>query len=144
MVDTIDPSRRSENMRRIRSTDTKPELRLRKLVYSLGFRYRLHKKDLPGNPDLVFASRRKVIFVHGCFWHQHEKCVDGRIPRSKTEYWLPKLNRNVERDISALMQLKQMGWGALVVWECELSSAGTIKQTEERVRRFLNEAFISG
>ncbi len=140
MVDTIDPSRRSENMRRIRSTDTKPELRLRKLVYSLGFRYRLHRKDLPGNPDLIFASRRKVIFVHGCFWHQHEKCADGRIPRSKTEYWLPKLNRNVERDLSALIQLKQMGWGALVVWECELSSAGTIKQTEERVRHFLNEA----
>jgi DNA mismatch endonuclease (patch repair protein) len=140
MVDTIDPVRRSENMRRIRSVDTKPELRLRRLVYGMGFRYRLHRKDLPGHPDLVFAGRRKVIFVHGCFWHQHEKCIDGRTPRSKTEYWLPKLKRNVDRDASALMQLDQMGWGALVVWECQLSSAETIKQTAETVRRFLCEA----
>jgi DNA mismatch endonuclease (patch repair protein) len=137
MVDTIDPIRRSENMRQIKSADTKPELLLRRLVYGLGYRYRLHRKDLPGNPDLVFVGRRKVIFVHGCFWHQHEICVDGRIPRSKTEYWLPKLKRNVERDTAALIKLGQMGWKALVVWECQLGSAQAIKQAEETVRRFL-------
>lgn len=124
-------------MRRTKSTHTKPELRLRKLVYSLGYRYRPHRKDLPGRPDLVFASRRTVIFVHGCFWHQHNICVDGRIPRSKTEYWLPKLNRNVERDSLTLAQIEQMGWKALVVWECELENAETIKQVEEKIRRFL-------
>jgi DNA mismatch endonuclease (patch repair protein) len=124
-------------MRRIRSTDTKPEFLLRRLVYGLGFRYRLHRKDLPGNPDLVFVGRRKVIFVHGCFWHQHDICVDGRVPRSKTEYWLPKLKRNVDRDAAALIKLGQMGWEALVIWECELGSAEMIKQTVEKVRHFL-------
>ncbi len=139
MVDTIDSVRRSENMRRIRSTDTKPELRLRRLIYGLGFRYRLHRRNLPGNPDIVFASRKKVIFVHGCFWHQHEKCMDGRLPKSKTDYWTPKLKRNVERDASALQQLQQLGWSTLVVWDCELSSIDTLKQTEEKVHRFLTD-----
>ena len=139
MVDTIDPARRSENMRRIKGFDTKPEMRLRRLVYSLGFRYRLHRKDLPGHPDLVFTSKRKVIFVHGCFWHQHGSCVDGRIPRSRTEYWTPKLRRNVERDQAALLTLSEMGWKALVVWECELNGTEAMEKTEAAVRDFLTE-----
>jgi DNA mismatch endonuclease (patch repair protein) len=124
-------------MRRIRSIDTKPELLVRRLVYGLGFRYRLHRKDLPGCPDLVFVSRRKVIFVHGCFWHQHQQCVDGRPPRSRTGYWLPKLARNVKRDSTAIKQLEQMGWRVLVIWECELSSEELIERTMATVQRFL-------
>jgi DNA mismatch endonuclease (patch repair protein) len=139
MVDTIDVDRRSENMRLIRSADTKPELLVRRLVYSLGIRYRLHRKDLPGCPDLVFTSRRKVIFVHGCFWHQHQECRDGRPPRSKTEYWLPKLARNIERDGAAITELKKMGWRVLVIWECELSNSALIKRTSDSVGRFLIE-----
>lgn len=139
MVDTIDPIRRSENMRRIKSVDTKPELRLRKLVHSLGFRYRLHRKDLPGHPDLVFSSKRKVIFVHGCFWHQHENCIDGRTPRSRAEYWTPKLRRNVDRDQTALLRLSQMGWRALVIWECELGGVEAMEKMEATVRNFLTE-----
>jgi DNA mismatch endonuclease (patch repair protein) len=141
MTDNLTTQRRSDNMRRIASKHTKPEMLARRLIHGMGFRYRLHGKDLPGRPDLVFRSRRKVIFVHGCFWHQHEKCADGRTPRSNTEYWSPKLKRNVDRDMSVLIQLNQMGWGVLVVWECELSGAEAIKQTEEVVRRFLAEDF---
>ena len=109
-MDKLTTERRTENMRRIRSKDMKPELLVRHLVYSLGYRYRLHRKDLPGKPDLVFGPRRKVIFVHGCFWHLHPdpECVDSRVPKSNTAYWKPKLERNVERDrqhIAALTEL---------------------------------------
>ncbi|NAX10194.1 DNA mismatch endonuclease Vsr [Burkholderia pseudomallei] len=120
---------RSENMRRIRSKDTEPELVVRRLVYAMGYRYRLHRKDIPGKPDLAFLGRRKVIFIHGCFWHQHPGCREGRPPKSNTDYWLPKLRRNQERDRVALAQLAASGWEALVIWECETkdSSALAIK-----------------
>ncbi len=137
MTDTIDPQRRSENMRRIRSEDTKPELIVRKIVYGLGVRYRLHRKELPGHPDLVFASRKKVIFVHGCFWHQHEACAGGRLPRSRNEYWDKKLQRNVERDRKTMLQLKEMGWEALIIWECELVGSDAIAKCTETLRTFL-------
>jgi DNA mismatch endonuclease (patch repair protein) len=112
---------RSENMRRIRSKDTSPEIAVRHLVYSLGFRYRLHRKDIPGKPDLVFLSRRKAIFIHGCFWHQHPGCKEAHLPKSNTKYWTPKLERNVQRDKQVMDELAAMGWGVLVVWECELA-----------------------
>lgn len=96
---------RSENMRRIRSKDTAPEMAVRSLAHRLGYRYRLHRKDIPGKPDLVFPGRRKVIFIHGCFWHQHPGCREGRPPKSNTAYWLPKLERNMERDKDALARL---------------------------------------
>src|SRR3954453_9489446 len=108
-MDRLTPERRSENMRRIKSKDMKPELLVRRLVFGLGYRYRLHRKDLPGKPDLVFPGRKKVIFVHGCFWHQHPDCREGRPPRSNITYWKPKLARNVERDMQALATLKDTG-----------------------------------
>lgn len=109
----------SARMRHIRKTDTKPEMVVRRLAYRLGFRYRLHRRDLPGTPDLVFPKLRKVIFVHGCFWHQHDCPLGQRQPSVNTDYWLPKLARNVERDQEAQTRLKAMDWDILVIWECE-------------------------
>lgn len=120
MPDKLTPERRSENMRRIKNKDTKPELVVRRTLHRLGYRYRLHRKDLPGKPDLAFASRRKAIFVHGCFWHQHPTCAEGRPPRSNGDYWGPKLARNVQRDQGAIAALEAMGWTVTTVWECEL------------------------
>ncbi|MCM2481692.1 MULTISPECIES: very short patch repair endonuclease [Burkholderia] len=117
---------RSENMRRIRSKDTEPELAVRRLVYAMGYRYRLHRKDIPGKPDLAFLGRRKVIFIHGCFWHQHSGCREGRPPKSNTDYWLPKLRRNQDRDRAALSQLAATGWEALVIWECETKDSSAL------------------
>lgn len=125
MADKITPARRSENMRRIKSKGMKPEMVVRRQVHGLGYRYRLHRKDLPGKPDLVFGPRRAVIFVHGCFWHQHD-CRDGRVPSSNREYWEPKLARNVERDGEARRGLKAMGWRVMVVWECETKDEATL------------------
>lgn len=110
---------RSENMRRIRSQDTGPEMVVRRLVHRLGYRCRLHRKDISGKPDLVFPGRRKVIFIHGCFWHQHPGCRDGRLPKSNLAYWRPKLERNIERDKAVLAQLIASGWDVLILWECE-------------------------
>lgn len=133
-MDKLSAERRSANMARIRSKDTNPEVTLRKLIHGLGYRFRLHRKDLPGKPDLVFPSRKKVIFVHGCFWHQHSGCREGRVPGSRLEYWGPKLKRNQERDAAAQVALKEQGWRSLVVWECGLKdTAAALK----RVKRFL-------
>jgi len=108
-------------MSRVRSKDTKPELLVRHLVHGLGFRYRLHEKDLPGCPDLVFRGRRKVIWVHGCFWHGHS-CPNGcRVPKSNVEFWVEKKRANVARDRQAMQSIRELGWEALVIWECELS-----------------------
>lgn len=106
-------------MQRIKGRDTTPELLVRRLIHAMGFRYRLHRKDLPGRPDLVFGPRRKIIFVHGCFWHQHDACRAGRLPGSNTGYWAPKLRRNIERDAAARSALEAKGWNVLVIWECE-------------------------
>ena len=131
----ISEKTRSEMMRSVRSKDTKPELLIRRQLHRLGYRYGLHDKRLPGSPDLVFTKRHKVIFVHGCFWHQHCECRHGHAPKSRLEYWTPKLQRNVERDRTAVEQLDQMGWSALVVWECELES---LEQAVSRAVRFLD------
>ena len=106
----------------IRSTGMKPEMTVRRQLHAWGYRYRLHCRDLPGRPDLVFPSRRKVIFVHGCFWHQHADpdCRIVRRPRSNQEYWLPKLERNVVRDVENFARLRETGWDVLVIWECEV------------------------
>src|SRR5271163_4386487 len=122
-VDKLSAERRSANMRKIRSKNTAPELILRSLVHRLGYRFRLHRKDLPGKPDLVFPARRKVIFVHGCFWHQHPGCREGRVPGSRRDYWEPKLLRNQQRDATAKTALEERGWDVLTVWECELDKA---------------------
>ena len=120
-MDKLSQQRRSENMRRIRSKDTAPEVALRRMVHGMGYRFRLHRKDLPGKPDLVFPGRKKVIFLHGCFWHQHKGCREGRLPGTRREYWEPKLARNQERDALAQAALNSLGWGVLTLWECELS-----------------------
>lgn len=126
--------RRSANMSRIRSNDTKPEMVVRRLAHSLGYRFRLHRKDLPGKPDLVFPARRKVIFVHGCFWHQHPECREGRMPGTNRDYWVPKLTRNIDRDSSAQSALTELGWQAIVIWECETTN---LKALSSRLRTFL-------
>jgi len=136
-MDKLSPERRSANMARIRSQNTSPELILRKLIHGLGYRFRLHRNDLPGKPDLVFPSHKKVIFVHGCFWHQHQECREGRVPNSRLEYWGPKLRRNQERDALAQSSLRQQGWQYLVVWECELKDSTAALN---RVKRFLGTA----
>lgn len=124
----------SEQMRRIRKVDTKPELLVRRLAHRLGYRYRLHRRDLPGTPDLVFPSKRKVVLVHGCFWHQHQCALGSKQPRANTHYWLPKLARNRERDVSTRHALEYLGWSVLVVWECETQSESSLAM---RLRRFL-------
>lgn len=138
MADTVTPKRRSEIMSNIRAKGMKPEMIVRRLTHAMGFRYQLHRKDLPGKPDLVFPSRRKVIFVHGCFWHQHDdpSCKIARVPQSNREYWLPKLQRNAERDTESQAQLYAMGWDTLIIWECKVRAGDPI---EERIRNFLGK-----
>lgn len=134
MADVLTPSQRSFNMSRIRGKNTSPEMLVRRLVHRLGFRYRLHSAKLPGKPDLVFASRRKVIFVHGCYWHIHD-CAYGRVkPKTNAEFWETKRRSNVDRDERNLASLKAAGWKTLVVWECAIRDA---KALERRIVRFL-------
>lgn len=111
---------RSRTMRAVRSKDTKPELIVRRLVHSLGFRFRLHRKDLPGSPDLVFPRRRKVIFVHGCFWHGHDCARGARQPKTNADYWIAKVARNRDRDQRTQQLLSEAGWESCIIWECEL------------------------
>lgn len=137
MVDTLTRAERSERMSRVRNKDTKPELALRRLVHKLGDRYRLHGKDLPGRPDLVFKARRKVIFVHGCFWHRHDGCALCRWPKSRLDFWKPKLESNQERDRENQKRLSDLGWSFMVVWECELKDP---EQLASNVAEFLEQA----
>jgi len=131
-MDKLSQASRSENMRRIRSTGMKPELAVRSIAHRMGYRFRLHAKDLPGKPDLVFRSRRKVIFVDGCFWHGHD-CKEGRrVPKSNVEYWLKKIARNKQRDAEARTMLEATGWRVLVIWECERR-----EQVRDKLRSFL-------
>lgn len=120
MVDSVSEAKRSEVMSRVRHKDTGPEIAVRRLVHQAGFRYRLHVAHLPGRPDLVFKGRKKVIFVHGCFWHAHHGCRYARVPKSRTDFWLTKLASNRVRDERNLRDLSAAGWEVLVIWECEL------------------------
>lgn len=137
MADTVTPKRRSEIMSNIRAKGMKPEMIVRRLTHAMGYRYRLHHKDLPGRPDLVFPSRRKVIFVHGCFWHQHADpaCKIARRPRSNRGYWLPKLDRNTARDADHQIRLADLGWEVLVIWECEVEAGNGLT---DKIQSFLN------
>lgn len=127
---------RSRTMRAIKSKNTGPEMVIRRLAHAMGYRYRLHRRDLPGKPDLVFGSRRKVIFVNGCFWHGHTCRRGRRIPKSNREYWTNKIGRNKERDQEHLRALQERGWKVLVFWECEISDHS---KTEQILRTFLGE-----
>lgn len=131
--DPLTRLQRSERMSRIRNADTKPEMIVRRLIHGMGYRYRLHVESLPGHPDLVFPSRHRVVFVHGCFWHQHG-CRRYRMPRTRQDFWGPKLSRNRSRDARVRKLLAKQGWHVLVVWECQLQR---IDRVGERVRRFL-------
>lgn len=134
-MDVLTPEQRRRCMSQIRSADTKPELVVRRLAHGLGYRYRLHRRDLPGRPDLVFPSRRKVIFVHGCFWHRHE-CRYGRVtPKTRQQFWAEKFTRNVARDREAQRALSDEGWNILVIWECEVGDPDAVAR---RLRQFLD------
>ena len=119
MPDIMNPTERSALMALIRGTDTKPELIVRRLLQGLGYRYRLHCRNLSGRPDLTFPSRRKVIYVHGCFWHQHPGCPVAHLPASRRDFWADKFRRNLERDARNLLSVQALGWEAVVVWECQ-------------------------
>lgn len=134
IMDQIPPKTRSAMMSRVRGKNTKPELTVRSLAHRMGYRFRLHRADLPGRPDMAFPSRMAVVFVHGCFWHQHKGCPKGTVPASRPDFWLPKLQRNVERDGATIAALDAMGWRSLVIWECELKDAAAVVR---RLRDFL-------
>lgn len=134
MVTRLSPEVRAARMRAIRKEDTKPEIVVRRIAHRLGLRFRLYRRDLPGSPDLVFPRHRKIVLVHGCFWHQHEGCRLARQPLTNRNYWLPKLARNVERDRQVQAQLSNLGWRSIVIWECETRCDETVG---ERIVTFL-------
>ena len=136
MADRLTPQQRSALMARIKGRDTGPELAVRKLAHALGYRFRLHAKDLPGKPDIVFPRLRRIIMVHGCFWHRHEGCAKASAPKSREDYWQSKFARNMARDADVFIALEVLGWEVLVVWECE--TEGVLRKgLEARVRGFL-------
>jgi len=135
--DTLTQKERSARMSLVRGKDTRPELAVRTLVHGMGYRYRLHIASLPGKPDLVFAGRKKVIFVHGCFWHRHpsRSCKLARMPKSRPEFWVPKLEGNRLRDERNKRELKRQGWKVLSIWECQIADVASLSK---RIRAFLS------
>lgn len=134
-MDTLSPAERSERMSRVKAKDTRPELRVRRLAHRLGYRFRLHRPDIPGRPDLAFIRARKVVFVHGCFWHRHDCAAGQRFPKTRTEFWGPKLKANTSRDEAVGERLKASGWQPLVIWECETRNTDLV---QARLREFLD------
>lgn len=126
---------RSRNMAAIRGRDTSPELRVRSLLHRLGYRFRLHRRDLPGSPDIVLPRHRTVVFVHGCFWHRHPGCRYATTPKTREEFWTRKFEQNVERDRRQQQQLREMGWSVMVVWECELLDLPSLTVRLARIGR---------
>lgn len=120
MADRISPEHRSWNMSQIKNRDTKPEIKVRSLLHRMGYRFRLHRKDLPGKPDIVLPKYKTVIFVHGCFWHRHKGCKYTYTPKSRTEFWKNKFDKNIARDKQVRKELKSLGWNVITVWECEI------------------------
>lgn len=130
-MDTFSPEKRSDIMRNVRSANTLPELKVRSLLHNFGFRFRLHRSDLPGIPDIVLPKHRTVLFVHGCFWHRHPGCPRASTPAVKPDYWLPKFARTIERDRQNQEELRKRGWNVIVVWECELKNTLALKHRLE-------------
>ncbi|WP_124427360.1 very short patch repair endonuclease [Pseudomonas orientalis] len=126
-ADIVTPEQRSKNMSRIKGKNTKPEMTVRTLCHELGLRYRLHRKDLPGTPDLVFPKHRLCLFVHGCFWHRHPGCKYAYTPKSRLDFWLPKLAKNVERDTEAQRALEASGWRVSIIWECQTKNRDALR-----------------
>ena len=135
MTDHISPSKRSENMRAIKAKNTSPEKRVRSVAHRLGLRFRLHRSNLPGSPDMIFPRRKTVLFVHGCFWHRHENCSRATTPKSNTDYWCRKFRRNMERDAENRKKLEDRGWKVFIIWECET-------KTRESIETFLMKSFF--
>lgn len=135
-MDRVLPAKRSEMMSKVRGTNTGPELIVRRIISSLGYHYRLHRRDLPGKPDLVFPGRKKVIFIHGCFWHRHECSAGRQLPKTRPEFWNQKLARNVERDREVQEQLRKMGWNVLIIWTCQLKQKDGLVTT---IKGFLDQ-----
>lgn len=133
MTDRLDPSSRRRLMQAVRGKDTAPEIAVRSLLHRMGYRFRLHRKDLPGTPDIVLPGRKAAIFVHGCFWHGHG-CRIGRLPKSKLDYWQPKIEANRERDARKAAALETLGWRVLTVWQCEIKDQPAL---EARLWTFL-------
>jgi DNA mismatch endonuclease, patch repair protein len=133
-LDNLTPERRSANMSKIRAKNTSPEMAVRRLVHGMGFRYRLHVAALPGKPDLVFPRSGKIIQVHGCFWHRHKGCTDSHIPKTRVEYWKPKLERNQRRDRANEKALRRQGWEVLIIWQCEVNATALLS---DRIEEFL-------
>lgn len=133
--DPLTRAERSERMSRIRNADTKPEMLVRRLVHGMGYRYRLHARDLPGNPDIVFRPRNRVILVHGCFWHQHG-CSQYRQPRTRQSFWGPKLAKNKMHDAKVRSALRRQGWHVMVIWECQIRRESVLKK---RIKQFLDK-----
>jgi DNA mismatch endonuclease (patch repair protein) len=134
MTDVFSKKKRSEVMASIKGKDTKPELIVRRLLHSLGYRYRLHAKSLPSKPDIYFAGRRKAILVHGCFWHGHQGCSRATLPKSNADFWKQKIGRNVERDAAGVVGLKKLGVKSLVIWQCETKDRELL---QKRLVKFL-------
>lgn len=141
MTDTVTSANRSLMMAKVRSRDTQPEMKVRRIAHALGLRFRLHRKDLAGSPDLVFPKHKVAIFVHGCFWHQHPGCSRATMPKSRTDFWSQKLEKNVERDRRAIGDLESRGWQVEVFWECETKKSDVL---EERIRRIFSLNYIPG
>ncbi len=120
---------RSRNMSAIKSKNTKPEIAVRKLLHSMGYRFRLHRKDLPGSPDIVLPKYKTVIFVHGCFWHRHENCKYATTPKTRKEFWENKFKTNLKRDLDIQEKIKNIGWQSVVIWECEIKNKFVLKET---------------
>lgn len=131
-MDTRSPEQRRRIMQAVKSKDTSPEMIVRRLLHRLGYRFRLHRKDLPGRPDIVLPRYRKAIFVHGCFWHAHG-CPKGQPPKSRREYWLPKLEANVNRDRTKIAELQRLGWDVLVIWQCETRDTDSLTSSLQRL-----------
>lgn len=136
-MDKITKERRSWNMSKIKSKDTKPELKVRKILYKLGYRFRLHRKDLPGRPDIVLPKYKIAIFVNGCFWHRHNNCIEASRPKTNSEFWENKITKNIERDLKKHELLRMANWKVVVFWECELESKNN--NIESFVNKRLNE-----
>ena len=133
--DDVEPLRR-RIMSAVGQRDTKPEMLVRRLLHSMNYRYRLHRKDLPGRPDIVFGARRKAIFVHGCFWHRHPGCSKASSPKTRADFWAEKFDQNVERDQQVERRLADMGWRSMVVWECETRTPDALSL---KLRAFLED-----
>ena len=136
MADVHDKKTRSYNMSQIKATDTKPELLVRKFLHAQGFRYKLHDKTLPGKPDIVLPKYKTVIFIHGCFWHGHSNCKYYVVPKTRTDWWLKKINTNNANDSKAIKALKKEGWNIITVWECKLKPAKIEKTLSLLLKRF--------